>query len=220
MLKNRRLSVLLEVLSRVLGRSIYTLKKNVPLYQLLVLEAITGVVLWEKVFLEISQNSQENNCASLFFNKVAGLRPATLLKKTLAKMFSCEFCEIFKNTFFQNTSGRLLLKRILGSIWFSKFEILSSIYVFIRLYLSNGSSFFLTGMTGITFDCFNLSRKQIVCSVWFTRFVKWCKCMSIVCLRIVIRMVPDVEDLFGFRYDLFFNVIQNTDLKWKLLLLK
>ena len=28
-------------------------------------------------------------------------RPATLLKKeTLAQVFSCEFCEIFKNTFF------------------------------------------------------------------------------------------------------------------------
>ena len=40
-------------------------------------------------------------CQSLFFNKVAGLRPATLLKKeTLAQVFSCEFCENSKNTFF------------------------------------------------------------------------------------------------------------------------
>ena len=35
---------------------------------------------------------------SLFFNKGAVLRPATLLKKRL--WYSCEFCEIFKNTFF------------------------------------------------------------------------------------------------------------------------
>ena len=28
------------------------------------------------------------------------LRPSTLLKKTLTKVFSCEFCEIYKNTFF------------------------------------------------------------------------------------------------------------------------
>ena len=36
--------------------------------------------------------------------------PATLLKKeTLAQVFSCEFCEISKNNFSQNTSGRLLL---------------------------------------------------------------------------------------------------------------
>ena len=29
-----------------------------------------------------------------------GLRPATLFKKALAQVFSCEFCEISKNTFF------------------------------------------------------------------------------------------------------------------------
>ena len=37
----------------------------------------------KNVFLEISQNSQESACASLFFNKVAGLSPATLSKKRL-----------------------------------------------------------------------------------------------------------------------------------------
>ena len=31
------------------------------------------------------------------------LRPATLLKKTLAQMFSCEFCEISKNNFSYRT---------------------------------------------------------------------------------------------------------------------
>ena len=40
-----------------------------------------------------------------FFNKVAGLRPATLLKKSLAQVLSCEFSEISKNTFLLNTSG-------------------------------------------------------------------------------------------------------------------
>ena len=39
-------------------------------------------------------------CQSIFFNKVAG-RSSTLLKKeALAQVFSCEFCEIFKNTCF------------------------------------------------------------------------------------------------------------------------
>ena len=28
------------------------------------------------------------------------LRPSTLLKKTLTRVFSCEFCEIYNNTFF------------------------------------------------------------------------------------------------------------------------
>ena len=38
---------------------------------------------------------------SLFFNKLAGLRPETFFKKeSLAQVFSCEFCEISKNTFF------------------------------------------------------------------------------------------------------------------------
>ena len=30
-------------------------------------------------------------------------------KETLAKIFSCEFCEILRAPFLQNTSGRLLL---------------------------------------------------------------------------------------------------------------
>ena len=34
------------------------------------------------------------------FKKLAGSRTATLLKKTPTKVFSCEVCEIFKNTFF------------------------------------------------------------------------------------------------------------------------
>ena len=39
-------------------------------------------------------------CRSLFYNNVAELQPATLLKKRLSRVFSCEFSEIFKNTFF------------------------------------------------------------------------------------------------------------------------
>ena len=36
---------------------------------------------------------------SLFFNKVVGLGHATLLKKRLAQVYSCEFCEISINSF-------------------------------------------------------------------------------------------------------------------------
>ena len=43
-------------------------------------------------------------CWSIFFNKVAGLRSATLLKKEcLAQVFSYKFFEMFKNTFFHRT---------------------------------------------------------------------------------------------------------------------
>ena len=42
-------------------------------------------------------------CQSLFFNTVTGLRPATLLKKTLAQVFFCEFCQIYMNSFSYKT---------------------------------------------------------------------------------------------------------------------
>ena len=62
-------------------------------------EAATRGFLCKKVFLEVSQNSQETICTRVsFFNKVAGLRPL-FKKETLVKEFSCEFWEIFKNTF-------------------------------------------------------------------------------------------------------------------------
>ena len=48
-------------------------------------------------------------CQILIFNKVAGLRSATLLKETMTQVFPSEFCEISQNTFLQNNSGQLLL---------------------------------------------------------------------------------------------------------------
>ena len=43
-------------------------------------EAVAETCSVKKVFLGISQNSQEHLCQSLYFNKAAGLSPATLLK--------------------------------------------------------------------------------------------------------------------------------------------
>ena len=48
-------------------------------------------------------------CRNLFFNKVADLRPAILLKQDAGAGVSCDFCEIFKNTFFVEHLRRLLL---------------------------------------------------------------------------------------------------------------
>ena len=50
-------------------------------------EAVARMCSVKKVLLEISQNSQENTCARVSF----------IRKETL---FSCEFCEVSKNTFF------------------------------------------------------------------------------------------------------------------------
>ena len=59
-------------------------------------DAATEGVLQEKVFLEISQNSRENTCGR-------GIAPQAckfIKKETLAQVFSCEFYEISKTTFF------------------------------------------------------------------------------------------------------------------------
>ena len=48
-------------------------------------------------------------CKSLFFNKVAGHRPATLLEKKLwHKSFPVNFVKFLRTPFLQNTFGRLL----------------------------------------------------------------------------------------------------------------
>ena len=47
----------------------------------------------KKVFWQISKKYTGKH-QGLFFNKVAGI------KTSLGQVFSCEFCEIFKNTFF------------------------------------------------------------------------------------------------------------------------
>ena len=56
----------------------------------------------KKVFVETSQNSQENTCAKVsFFNKGAGLRSATLIKKRLLhRCFPVNFKLFIYNIFF------------------------------------------------------------------------------------------------------------------------
>ena len=48
-------------------------------------------------------------CRFLFFNKVASLRPITLLKTDSHAGVSSEFCKVFKKNVLQNISGRPLL---------------------------------------------------------------------------------------------------------------
>ena len=52
------------------------------------------------MFLKISQYSKENTCATVSF--LIKRQSCNFIKKeTLAQLFSCEFCEVFKNTVFQ-----------------------------------------------------------------------------------------------------------------------
>ena len=58
----------------------------------------------EKVFLKISQNSQENTCAKVSLLIKLQAKASNFIKKeTLAQVFSCEFCKISKNTFSYRT---------------------------------------------------------------------------------------------------------------------
>ena len=53
------------------------------------------------MFSETSQNSQENTCARVSFSIKLQPEASNFIKKdTLAQVFSCEFCETSKNTFF------------------------------------------------------------------------------------------------------------------------
>ena len=67
----------------------------------LVLRCSRAKVFYKKGVLRTFEKfTGKHLCQSLFFNKVAGPRPAALSKKeTLAQVFSCEFCKISNNTF-------------------------------------------------------------------------------------------------------------------------
>ena len=61
------------------------------------------------VLKNLTKFTGKHLCQSLFFNKVAGLRPATLLKKRLwHRCFPVNFAKFLRAPFSQNTSGRLL----------------------------------------------------------------------------------------------------------------
>ena len=80
-------------------------------------------------------------CQSLFFNKVAGLRPATLLKKRLwHRCFPVNFAKFLGTPFLQNTSGQMLLTdvrqygSVTGTFRYSKIVFILSIIMFIDFY--------------------------------------------------------------------------------------
>ena len=58
---------------------------------------LPGGVLLKSVLRDFAKFSEKHLCQSLFLNKIAGLRPATLLKKRLwHRCFPVNFCEISK----------------------------------------------------------------------------------------------------------------------------
>ena len=71
----------------------------------LLLEAVAQRCSVKKVLLKFTQNSQENTLARVSYLIKLQVSACNFIKKeTLAQVFSCEFCEILKNTY-----GRLFL---------------------------------------------------------------------------------------------------------------
>ena len=76
-------------------------------------EVATGVVLYKDVLRNFAKFTGKHLCQCLSFNK----------KDTLAQAFSCEFCEILKTPFLQNTSKRLLLHKYLEFIFMTLLQL-------------------------------------------------------------------------------------------------
>ena len=89
----------------------------------------------KRIFRNFTTFTGKHLRQSLFFNKVAGLRPKTcnfIKKETLAQVFYCEFCEIFKNTFSYRTPpvaalvpDSLLMRRWIIPLIYRGFPIVS-----------------------------------------------------------------------------------------------
>ena len=80
------------------------------IYNFINTEAVVQRYSLKKVFLEISQNSQENTCVIVsFLIKLQAWACKFIKKETLAQIFSCEFCGVSENTFFKEHLWWLLL---------------------------------------------------------------------------------------------------------------
>ena len=80
-------------------KTILVLIEGFHLPQRQIIEAATGGLLKEKVFLAISQNSQENTCARRVSFSIK-LQASASKREALAQTFLCGFCEVSQNTFF------------------------------------------------------------------------------------------------------------------------
>ena len=87
----------------------------------------------KKVFLKnFTKFSAKHLCWSVFFNKVSGMRPATLSEKRLQqRCFPVNFVKFLRTPFLQNTSRQLLLFVINLTVSFCK-EVL---YIYSNLLL-------------------------------------------------------------------------------------
>ena len=76
----------------------------------LISEAVTGVTYLKRKILKILKICRATPASESFFKKVACVSESLLnkvegLRQTLVQVFSYEFCENFKNTFFTEKLG-------------------------------------------------------------------------------------------------------------------
>ena len=105
----------------MLSKNLKTDRENKTNYIRVVLieyiEAVARRFSIEGALSNFAKFTEKHLYQSFFFNKVAGLRSAVLLKKRLWHRckFSYEFCEISKNTFFTEHLWWLLLN--ISKMW-------------------------------------------------------------------------------------------------------
>ena len=111
------------ILGKVTRSSLYNLPKSLTIWTqfLLKLYKFSGTTISSHRRCSVSKGVLRNFakftgkhlCQSLIFNKVAGLRPTTLLKKRLWHgCFLENFAKFLRSPFLQNTSGRLVLDHV------------------------------------------------------------------------------------------------------------
>ena len=118
------------------------------------------------MFLKNSQNPQENTCAS-FLIKLETEACNSIKKEILVQVFSCEFCEISKNTFFYGTPlGDSFC--CLTDLWKYYLAITAQILRMMKAYCHNNQS---AGKNSIAIDLF----RKFQSLLWFPVRTTWNK---------------------------------------------
>ena len=93
----------------------------------------------EEVLENFAKFTLRHLCQTLFLNKVAGLRPATLLKKRLShRWFPVNFAKFPRTPFLKNTSGGCFwIFKLTKMVLFSKGPFYAFLCVFMRFVYKN-----------------------------------------------------------------------------------
>ena len=98
----------------------------------------------KKVFLKISQNSQENTCARVsFLIKLQDLGLQLYWIRDSSTDILCGFCEIFKNTFFTESLRNTAFKQIVATKEFTRSKHYKRSWE-IRQTIAKGTAFYLS----------------------------------------------------------------------------